>query len=207
MGNRKKAAASPNSPRMTFIESLPGKIQRWALVVFADEDGGAEDGRPEAALVADGGLRDVHGADDFVGNPVVLFFFVEAQVRVEFHVQRCREHFRGELFRVFAGNFFGFTEGVVLGQIAVHGFVAGQRQANAGGDEPVRFLGGIFADDRERDLPELDVLQTLAAGNQFAVGREDRGDADDVARRYPGVPQSDLETRDPFTMFTYTFVD
>src|SRR5260370_15985771 len=114
MGNRKKAAASPNSPRMTFIESLPGKIQRWALVVFADEDGGAENGGPEAALVADGGLRDVHGADDLVGNAVDFFFFVEAQVRIEFHVQRCREHFRGDLFSLFPGYFFVFTAGVVL---------------------------------------------------------------------------------------------
>src|SRR6267143_5812191 len=40
------------------------------LVVFADEDGRAEDGGPQAALVADGGLRDVHGAHDLVGNPV-----------------------------------------------------------------------------------------------------------------------------------------
>jgi hypothetical protein len=54
-------------------------------------------------------------------------------------------------------------------------------------------------------LPELDVLQTLAAGNQFAVGREDRGDADDVARRNACVPQSELETREPFTMFTDAF--
>jgi hypothetical protein len=69
----------------------------------------------------------------------------------------------------------------------------------------VRFLGGIFADDRERDLPELDVLQTLAARNQFAVGREDRGDADDVARRNACIPQSELETREPFTMFTDAF--
>jgi len=56
------------------------------LVVFADEDGRAEDGGPQAALVADGGLRDVHGAHDLVGNPVDFFFFVERQIRIEFHV-------------------------------------------------------------------------------------------------------------------------
>src|SRR5216683_4794917 len=59
------------------------------LVVFADEDGGAENGGPEAALVADGGLRDVHGADNLVRDAVDLFFLVEGQVRVEFHVQSC----------------------------------------------------------------------------------------------------------------------
>src|SRR6266849_3784887 len=75
------------------------------LVVFADEDGGAEDGGPEAALVADGGLRNVHGADDFVRDAVDLFFFVEAKIWVEFHVQRRREHFGCELFSVFAGDY------------------------------------------------------------------------------------------------------
>src|SRR5258706_14420282 len=85
------------------------------LVVFADEDGSAENGGPKTALVADGGLRDVHGADDFVGNAVDLFFFVEGQVRIKFHVQRGREHFGGELFGIFAGDLFGFTERVVLG--------------------------------------------------------------------------------------------
>src|SRR5882672_12471181 len=86
------------------------------LVVFTDEDGGAENGGPEAALVADGGLRDVHGADDLVGDSIDFLFFVERQIRIEFHVQRRREHFRGELFGIFAGDFFGFPEGMMLGQ-------------------------------------------------------------------------------------------
>src|SRR5216684_1166370 len=94
---------------------------------------------------------------------------------------------------------------MMLGQITIHRLVAGQRQANAGGDKPVRFLGGVFADDRERDLPGFDVLQSLAAGNQFAVGWEDGGDANDVARGNASVPQSELETREPFTMFTDAF--
>src|SRR5437588_10725874 len=180
----------------------PGRRDYCELVIFADENGGAEDGGPEAALVADGGLRDVHGAHDLVGDAIDLFFLVEGQVRIKFHVQRRRKHFSGEFFCIFAGDFFGFTEGVMFGQITIHGFVAGQRQANAGSDEPVRFLGGIFADDRERDLAGPDVLQSFAAGNQFAVGREDGGDADDVACRNPCVPQGELEARKPFAMFT-----
>src|SRR6266403_1733646 len=65
------------------------------LVVLADEDCGAEDGGPKTALVADGGLRDVHGADDLVGDAVDFFFLVEGQVRIELHVQSGCEHFRG----------------------------------------------------------------------------------------------------------------
>jgi len=69
----------------------------------------------------------------------------------------------------------------------------------------VRFLGGILADDGESDLPGLDVLQTFAAGNQFAVGRKDRRDADDVASRNARVSKGELEARKPFTMFTDAF--
>src|SRR5713101_6252677 len=89
-----KTAASLRNIRNRAMVHLQSNVGLRKLVVFADKDGGAEDGRPEAALVADGGLRDVHGADDLVGNAVDLFFFVEAQVRIEFHVQRRREHFR-----------------------------------------------------------------------------------------------------------------
>src|SRR5258708_23338392 len=110
-----QAATSLRNIRNRAMAQLQSNVGLQKLVVFADEDGGAEDGGPEAALVADGGLRDVHGADDFIGDAVDLFFFVERQVRVEFDVQRGREHFRGELFGVFTGHFFGFTERVMLG--------------------------------------------------------------------------------------------
>jgi hypothetical protein len=49
------------------------------------------------------------------------------------------------------------------------------------------------------------VLQTFAAGNQFAIGREDRGDAHDVARGDAGVAQGKLEAGKPFAMFTDAF--
>jgi hypothetical protein len=181
------------------------KIRKNALVVFADEDGGAEDGGPEAAFVADGGLCNVHGADDLVGNAVDLFFLVEAEIGIKFHVQSGREHFRGELFGVFAGDFFGFAEGVMLGKVAVHQFVAGKRQTDAGGDEAVRFLRGIFTNYGESDLARLDVLQTLATGNQFTVGRENRRDAHDVACGDSCIAQGELEARKSFAMFTDAF--
>src|SRR6266478_5310414 len=90
----------------------------------------------------------------------------------------------------------------MLGQVSVHGFVAGKGEADAGGDEAVRFLGGILANDRKRDLPGLHMLQPFAAGNQFTVRREDRGDADDVARRNARVSEGELKARKSFTMFT-----
>src|SRR5467141_1135148 len=94
---------------------------------------------------------------------------------------------------------------MMLRQIPVHGFVAGKREADAGGDEAVRFLGGILADDGKRDLPGLHMLQPFAARNQFAVGRKDGGDADDIACRNARVPEGELKARKSFTMFTDAF--
>jgi len=49
------------------------------------------------------------------------------------------------------------------------------------------------------------MCSSFTARNQFAVGRENGGDANDVARGNASVPQSELETREPFTMFTDAF--
>src|SRR5579885_2739621 len=66
----------------------------------------------------------------------------------------------------------------------------------------MRLLGGIFADHGERDLSWTNVLQTFAAGNQFAIRRKDRGNADDIACRDTGVAQRQLETGKSFAMFS-----
>jgi len=54
----------------------PENEETGGLIVFAEEDCGGEDGGPEAALIAYGGLGDVHGADDLIGDSVDFFFFV-----------------------------------------------------------------------------------------------------------------------------------
>ena len=61
----------------------------------------------------------------------------------------------------------------------------------------------VFTDYRKRDLARLDVLQPFAAGNQFAMRWENRGHANDVARRDPGVSQRQFETGQPLSVFTY----
>src|SRR5580698_8575690 len=86
-------------------------------------------------------------------------------------------------------------------QVAEHGLVGGQRQANARGDEAMRFARLIFADNREGYLAGLDVLQAFAAGNQFAVGRENRGDANDVARGNACVAQRQLKAGKALAVF------
>src|SRR5260370_33999145 len=84
------------------------------LVVFADENCRAKHRGPQAALVADRGLRHVHRAHDLVRNSVDFFFFIKRQVRVELDIQRRRQHFRRQLFRVFTRDFLGLAEGMVL---------------------------------------------------------------------------------------------
>src|SRR5260370_619405 len=120
-GRRKngKSGGKPlkNSKRRHGPLQISAGLQN--LVVFADEDSRAENGGPKAALVADSGLRDVHGADDFVGNTINLFFFVEAEIRVEFHVEGGGEHFGGQLFGIFPGDFFGLAERMAWWRFAV----------------------------------------------------------------------------------------
>src|SRR5258707_7010719 len=82
-----KAAASLCHFPKGIISHLRIRFGIAELIVFADENRGAEDGGPQAALVAHCRLRHVHRSHDLVGNAVDFFFFIERQIRVELHVQ------------------------------------------------------------------------------------------------------------------------
>ena len=69
----------------------------------------------------------------------------------------------------------------------------------------MRFFGGIFADYRKGDLARLEMFQTFTARNEFAIWREDGGNADNVAGGDPRVAQGQLEAGEPFAMFPDTF--
>src|SRR5215470_8596107 len=88
----------------------------WELT---DEDGGGDDGGPEAFLVANGGLRDVLRSHDLVRELIDLFLFVPALVWIELESERRRQHLRGELFGVVAGDVFALAKAVVFGEVAV----------------------------------------------------------------------------------------
>src|SRR5215469_16990247 len=189
-----------SSRSFRLVPSMAGS--RFGSVVITEEDGSGEHGGPQAALVADCGLRDVHGANDFIRNAVDLFLFVPRQIGIEFDVQRRRQHFRRELFGVFAGHFFRFAEGMMLGKVAVHRLIRRKAQANAGGDQPVRFARLIFADYCKRDLTRLQMFQPFTARNQLAVGRENGRDANNVASGNSGVAQGKLEARKALAVFS-----
>src|ERR1700676_3258489 len=96
---------------------------------------------------------------------------------------------------------------MVFGEISVHGFIGGEAQADAGSNQAVRFFGRIFADDSESDLARTNLLQSLTAGNQFAVRREDGRNADDVASSDSGVAEGQLKTGKTFAMVVDAFGD
>src|SRR5262249_53377727 len=148
--------------------------KRWKRPL-ADEHGGGDDRRPQALLVAYGGLGDVLGADDLVREPVDLFFFVPALVGIEFEAPRGREPFGGELLGVVAGDVLALAEAVMLRQIAVQLFVAGDGHADGRRDQPVRLARGSLGHDDESDLPGLEALHALRARQDAAFGRKNAG--------------------------------
>src|SRR5260370_37848989 len=71
----------------------------------------------------------------------------------------------------------------------------------------MRLARRVLADHRERNLSWFDVLQPFAAGDQFAVGRKNRGHANDVASRDARIAQRKLKAREPLAMFPDTFCE
>src|ERR1700733_4689339 len=89
----------------------------------------------------------------------------------------------------------------MLRQVTENGLIGGQRVGPAGGDQTMRFARLVLADYGEGHLTGLDMLQTFAARNQFAVGRENRGDANDVARGNACVAQRQLKAGKALAVF------
>src|SRR6185436_7142256 len=66
-----------------YLSVLWLRVGRRVGLALTDEHRRRNDGGPPALFVADGGLRDVLGADDLIGQPVDFFFLVPALVGVE----------------------------------------------------------------------------------------------------------------------------
>src|SRR5271155_475957 len=96
---------------------------------------------------------------------------------------------------------------MVLGEVPEHGFVARESKPHAGGNQTVRLTRLVFANHGERNLPGLQMLQPFAAGDELAVGRENRRYADDVTRRNSRVAQCQLKARQPLAVFTYSLCE
>src|SRR6185437_4669380 len=91
---------------------------------------------------------------------------------------------------------------MMFGEITEHGFVARESQADAGSNEAVCFTRLIFADDGEGDLAGLEVFQSFAARNQFAMRRKNGRNANDVAGCNAGVAQGELKARQAFAVLS-----
>jgi hypothetical protein len=52
------------------------KVRGIESIILAEQNRSGENGSPQPALISDGGLGNVHGAYDLVGNSINLFFFI-----------------------------------------------------------------------------------------------------------------------------------
>src|ERR1700689_3397819 len=91
---------------------------------------------------------------------------------------------------------------MVFRQIPEHGFVSRQSESDARGNQSMRLSRLVLAYYGESDLSRLEMLEPLTARDQFAVRRENRGDANDVARGNSGVSEREFEARKPLMMFS-----
>ena len=69
----------------------------------------------------------------------------------------------------------------------------------------MRFVGGVFRDDRENDFAGVQILQSLGARDEFAVGRKNRRDTHQILRCDTGIAQGELKRRQPLAVLSHTF--
>ena len=69
----------------------------------------------------------------------------------------------------------------------------------------MRLVGRVIAHHRENDLPRRQILQAFLLAEQFAVGRENRFDADEIELGDSGGPQRELERSELLAMPPHAF--
>src|SRR5439155_12364608 len=102
-------------------------------------------------------------------------------------------HFGGELLGIIARDVLALAETVVLGEVPVQLTIARDGDADGGGDQAVGLAGRGFRHDDERDLPRLQPLHAVTARQDLALGRENAGDAYEVAGGDSGGAEGQLE--------------
>ena len=85
-------------------------------------------------------------------------------------------------------------------KISVRATIGGNSQPDRGGNETVAFVGLRSRHDTMRNFPRVHQLLTALARNDFAIGRENRRDADEVAIGDTGASQRLLERGQLFPM-------
>ena len=137
-------------------------------------------------------MDDVAGADDVAGHAVDFFAFVVVAGGVEFNAEGGGEHGGGHVFDEVADVFLGHAIAVVFGDVAILVF-DGHGDADAGAEEAVGFIAGGFGEDAEDDLSGDEAADALADGDDFAAGRDDAGDLDEVEFFNAGVAHGEFE--------------
>src|SRR5215475_1452492 len=91
---------------------------------------------------------------------------------------------------------------MVLAQVAVGVAVRGDRHADARGQQAVRFARAVFGHHCEDDFAGVQEFQSGGAGNKLTIGRENRGDPNQVLSGDACVPQGQLEGCQTLTMLS-----
>src|SRR5450631_588087 len=133
-------------------------LLRFGLLGVEEEDGSGDGGGPATVFVTDGGLGDISGANDLVGDAVDLLLLVPALVGVEVDVESGGEHLGGEFFGIVASLIFGLAEAVVFGEVAVGVAIGRNGDADAGDDQTVGFTRGVFRDYSEDNFTRIEVF-------------------------------------------------
>ena len=109
-------------------------------LVNSQQDGRSKHGGPETSLVADRRLRDVHRADDLIGDQVDLLFLIPASVGIEFNAQRGGKHFGGQVLRRIPPPLLPFlqTNGARKGSQRCSGHWGGRRRQRRQSNDAVR---------------------------------------------------------------------
>ncbi len=69
----------------------------------------------------------------------------------------------------------------------------------------MRLVGGVFRHHRKHDFSGMQVLESLRAWDQLAVGRKDGRDTYQVLRCDARIAQSEFERGEALPMFPHTF--
>jgi hypothetical protein len=150
---------------------------------------------PHAARGAGGRRRDRLRVDDEIAQGIDPLAFIPCGARVEFDAKRRSQHRGGQVFDIFAGFRLRHAETMVLGNIAIVRGVSRPREPNSGIDPASGLVGLGARHHAERYLARTQRFDAGAAGNKFALRRQNRGYRNKILLLDIGVAQRVLERR------------
>jgi len=135
--------------------------------------------------------------DDEIAHLIDPLALVPGDVGIELHPERRGEHRGCQILHIVGGLGLGHAEAMVLRNIPVMRGVARPGEANSGRDMAPGFIGLGARHHAEGDLARAQHADANLAIDEFAIGGQDRGDADQVLLLDIGVAQRKFEGGQP----------